>query len=271
MKLGMMSGVILGLVLCAGAARAEKDRYDVGEEIPSFTLKAVNGEELGETYISIDRYFGAGAKDPKKVIILSFFATYCEPCKREMPLLAALFDAYKANGLQVVLVSIDKDADKVDLAKSLAKDSGVKFPVLTDRFNIVAKRYFIAKLPNLYLVGSDGKVTMVNVGYNDDVSKKLVEEVRKAIGEPTSAPIPEAVQRHMIKAGSGAPETVAVPADDSPNSQPAAAPTPAVVQANDSAPVAVTPAPADEGEVKATKGKPAKAKGKAKGKGKVKK
>jgi len=269
MKLWLMSSVCAGLVLAVGGeARAEKDRYEVGEEIPSFTLKAVNGEDLGETYISIDRYFGAGAKDAKKALILSFFATYCEPCKREMPMLAALFDAYKAAGLQVVMVSIDKDADKIEVAKSLAKENGVKFPVLADRFNIVAKRYFVSKLPNLYLVGGDGKVLLVNVGYNDDVSKKLVEETRKAVGEATSSPIPEAVQKHMAKAGSGAPETVSVPTEDGGAPAGGAPASGTLTPATGDAGAAPAAAADDDGPAKGKgKGK-GKAKGKGKGKGK---
>src|SRR5689334_20045427 len=103
-------GVVSMVVTLAASsvALADKDRYDVGEVVPAFTLKAVNGEDIGDTYISIDRYFGAAAKEPKKALILTFFATYCEPCKREMPYLAALFDAYKQKGLQIVSVSIDK-------------------------------------------------------------------------------------------------------------------------------------------------------------------
>ncbi len=202
----------LSVVALAGQAAAEKDRYEVGEAAPSFTLKAVNGDDVGETYISIDRYFGPNAKDPKKAVILSFFATYCEPCKREMPLLGALYETYKGKGLQVVLVSIDKDAEKIEEAKGLAKQNALKFPVLSDRFNIVAKRYFVSKLPNLYILNGEGKVAMVNVGYNDDVSKRLVDEVRKAIGEPTSNPIPEVIASHMAHAGSG-PAVVPVEGD----------------------------------------------------------
>ena len=174
------------------SAWAQKDRYNPGEELPQFTLKALNGDMLGESYISIDRYFGANAKEPKKAVLLSFFASYCEPCKREMPLLAALQEAYKEKGLQIVLVSIDTDTDKIDVAKSLAKENGAKFPVLSDRFNIVAKRFFVTKLPNSYLTNGDGKVVMANVGYNDDISKRLIDEIRKTIGEPTSEPIPGA-------------------------------------------------------------------------------
>jgi alkyl hydroperoxide reductase subunit AhpC len=246
---------LLGFVLStvsAVTAFAEKDRYDVGEEIPTFTLKALNGDVLGESYISVDRYFGTGAKEPKKALLLSFFASYCEPCKKEMPLLAALYEAYKQKGLQIVLVSIDTEAEKVDVAKNLAKDNGVKFPVLSDRFNIVAKRYFVAKLPNSYLVGGDGKVVVANVGYNGDISKRLVEEIRKSIGEPASDPIPESISKHMVTGGSV--EVVSVKGEG---------------QA-EAAEASTIDAPKKDDAATATTDDKTKAKGKAKGKGKGK-
>jgi cytochrome c biogenesis protein CcmG, thiol:disulfide interchange protein DsbE len=248
-------------VVLAGAddAWADKDRYDVGEQVPSFTLKALNGDILGESYISIDRYLGSGAKEPKKALLLSFFATYCEPCKREIPLLAALYEAYKEKGLQIVLVSIDTEAEKVEFAKTLAKDNGVKFPVLSDRFNIVAKRYFVAKLPNSYLLGSEGKVAMANVGYSEDTSKKLIDEIRKAVGDPTNEPIPDAIAKHMGQGG--APEVVSVKGDGEGNVESASG------DAGAGGAAAAPATPADDASKAKGKGK---AKGKAKGKGRGK-
>jgi thiol-disulfide isomerase/thioredoxin len=243
MKSWIVPLLSLGLVVASASAfgAGEKDRYDVGEEIPTFTLRALNGDVLGESYICIDRYFGPNAKEPKKALLLSFFASYCEPCKKEMPLLAALYDSYKDKGLAVVLVSIDTEPDKIDVAKDLAKDAGVKFPVLSDRFNIVAKRYFVQKLPNSYLASSDGKVLMANVGYNEDISKRLVEEIRKAIGEPTSDPIPPHIAKYFGQGGSA--EVVSVRTDGAaPLEQPttvemAPPPPPATAAAADNAPV----------------------------------
>jgi len=197
-------------IIALGAARAEaKDRYDVGEEVPAFTLKVVNTDDSGETYVSLDKYFGADSKTPKKAILVSFFATYCGPCKREMPYVAALYETYKDKGFQALLVTIDKEAEKIDEAKTLAKNAGVKFPLLSDRFNIVARRYFIEKLPCVYILNAQGKVAMVNVGYTDDASKAFLDEIRKNIGEPTSDPIPASLESYFNHGG----EAAAAPGD----------------------------------------------------------
>ena len=191
---------LLGVALIqgtAGTAVADKDRFEVGEEVKNFTLKVVNTEDAGEPYVSIERYYGPEAKDPKKAILLSFFATYCEPCKREMPYLGALYNLYKDKGLVILSISIDKEAEQIDFVKNLAKESNVGYPVLSDRFNIVAKRFYISKLPCVYLVNAEGKVSMVNVGYNDDISRTLLESIRKAIGEPITDPVPDVLAKYM--------------------------------------------------------------------------
>ncbi|OGQ78924.1 MAG: hypothetical protein A2289_04040 [Deltaproteobacteria bacterium RIFOXYA12_FULL_58_15] len=185
------------VLLIVSTAAADKDRYEVGEEVKNFTLKVVNSEVAGEPYVGIDRYYGPDAKEPKKAVLLSFFATYCEPCKKEMPFLAALYDLYRDKGLMVLSISIDKEPEKVEEVATLAKDSNAKFPILSDRFNIVAKRYFISKLPCVYLIDAAGKVAMVNVGYNDDASRIMLESIRKAIGVPLADPVPESLARHM--------------------------------------------------------------------------
>lgn len=248
----LVVAVVLGT--WAGEARAEKDKFEVGEPVQVFALRAVNSDVIGENLVAVDKYFGAEAKDPKKAILVSFFATYCEPCKREMPYLAALYDTYKDKGLMVMSVSIDRDAEQIEFVKNLAAQSNVKFPVLSDRFNIVAKRYFISKLPLVYLINGEGKVALARVGYNDDISRTLLDEVRKLVGEPTTSPVPDALARFM--GGHGAAPATAEAAPPTPTATDA---TPASVQGSDEAPAAE---PVKKGKGK--KGKAKKAKGKKK-------
>lgn len=212
----LFSLVVAGLLwtIPAWAEEPAKEQYNVGDDVPVFTLKVLNNEDTAKTYIGLDAYFGERAKEPKKAVVLSFFATYCEPCKREMPYLAALFDTYKDKGLEILSISIDKEVEKADTLKALAKASNVKFPVLTDRFNIVAKRYFIKKLPCVYVLDGRGKVAMVSVGYDADISKKMLEEIRKALGEPATAPVPENLATLLAAHVAGAETSVDVPKEE---------------------------------------------------------
>ncbi len=187
----------VGLLFAPPALAGGKDRHAIGERVPAFTLKTLNRDSSGVSHVTLDNHFGAGAKDPKKAVIISFFATYCKPCKKEMPFLAALYDAYGKDGLQVLLVSIDKDKPKLQEAVALADKAGVKFPVLGDRFNIVARRYYVEKLPCLYILDANGKVSFVNIGYDDNAGKVLLEQVQKALGVAPDAAVPEVVQAHL--------------------------------------------------------------------------
>lgn len=178
------------------ATAGSREKFDVGEVAPTFALRAVNPDVIGETLVAVDRYFGADAKQPKKAVLLSFFATWCEPCKKEMPFLAALYDTYKDKGLMVLSVSIDREADQIDVIKTLATNANAKYPVLSDRFNIVAKRYMVAKLPLVYVLSSDGKVAFSRVGYTEDTPRALADEVRKLIGE-SGSPMPDTLGRFV--------------------------------------------------------------------------
>ncbi len=259
----LVSVLVAGVVgAAAGGARAEKDRLDVGEPVKNFTLKVVNDDVFGDAFVGIDRYVGPEAKEAKKAVLLSFFATYCEPCKRELPYLAALYDLYREKGLMIMSISIDKEQEKIDEAKALAGKANAKFPILSDRFNIVAKRFFIEKLPCVYLVDGAGKVEVVHVGYNDDISKSLFDTIRKLVGESTSDPVPDALARHMT--GNTGPSSVSVPVED------AAKPPPAeVADAGGEKPTAPDEAAAAAVEEEKGKGK-GKKKTKAVGKGKKK-
>ncbi len=215
-KVAFVVAFVVASVLPSGAGAQQG--FGVGERVQLFTLKAINAAsyEGGSPYISLDDYFGAEAKAPKKALLMSFFATYCEPCKREMPFLAALQETYRDKGLQILIISIDKEKEKIEIAKALADEAGVKFPVLSDRFNIVARRYFVEKLPNVYVVDGGGKVAFAKVGYGDDVSRELLDVVRKNLGESTSAPVPAALSAFMAEGSSGpvaaGPDTLKVPA-----------------------------------------------------------
>ncbi|MFH1809022.1 MAG: TlpA disulfide reductase family protein [Pseudomonadota bacterium] len=172
----LAAGLTTGATIPTGAAAEQ------------FTLKVVNVDTVEQRIFSLGHLVGDSPKTPKKLVVLSFFATYCEPYKRELPLLQALYTRYADQGLGVLVVSIDKDKDvpggAAAAVDALAKEHGLSFPVLHDRFNIVAKRYGVEKLPCLYLIDGAGQVALTNVGYTDDFSETLTKEVQTRLGVP---------------------------------------------------------------------------------------
>lgn len=199
----------LGALSTANPAHAaEKEKYEVGEEVENFTLRPLNAEAAGLKVVSLENYVGPEKTERKKAVIISFFATYCEPCKRELPFLQALYNEYKDKDLLVLSVSIDKEEAEVKKVQDLIEQHKLTYPVLHDRYNIVAKRYFVQKLPNLYIIDENQKVTKVGIGYDDNASTEILAEVRKTLGLPVSDPVPASIAPFLKGAATAAtPET----------------------------------------------------------------
>lgn len=179
---------MLGLALVALPARASETTADEGQlkegmPAPLFRGRVLNADAAGEKAVALEQLVASG----KKAVILSFFATYCEPCKKELPFLQEMYVKYKDAGLGVMVVSIDQKPEDIAKATQLAADNKLTYPVLSDRFNIVAKRYGVKRLPCLYILDSQGKVAMVNTGYSEEFSGTLVTTVQQRLGLPQDA------------------------------------------------------------------------------------
>jgi thiol-disulfide isomerase/thioredoxin len=176
----------------AAAAAMGEEEIGVGLPAPGFSLKTLNPEVAGLTWLALDRYLGEEAEDPgAKVVLLSFFASWCGPCQKELPFLAQLDGLYRGQGLRVVSISIDKDEAGIAAARTMAAAAKVAFPVLSDRFNFLAKRYLgdEAPLPSVFLVARDGTVLRIERGYSKDAGAFLLAEVQQALGLRTAAAV----------------------------------------------------------------------------------
>ncbi len=179
----------LALALLAAAPAAANDaapeEIQEGLPAPPFSLRTLNPEASGETWIALDRFVGEEPEDPAaRVVIISFFASWCEPCRREIPFLAQLDRAYRERGLRVLAVNVDQEDAGIDAARRMVAAAGVAYPVLSDRFNFLARRYLgdRAPLPSLFLVRRDGTIARIERGYASDASRFLVAEVQAALG-----------------------------------------------------------------------------------------
>ena len=92
------------------------------------------------------------------VVMINFWATWCGPCRVEMPHLAKLYEKYRGSGFTVLAVNIDEDPHK---AASLAKQLGMRFPVLLDTEKKVSRLYDLSTMPSTVLVDRDGRVRYV--------------------------------------------------------------------------------------------------------------
>jgi thiol-disulfide isomerase/thioredoxin len=202
---GSLSVAVAAFLFSTGVraeAAAGADGLKPGVAAPQFKLPVVNEFstvlKAGEAAKPVKKWgpadwSGTAPTETKKLVIMSFFATYCEPCKKEMPELSRIYDLYKDQGLGVMLVSIDKGDEQKKEILDLAAKSGVKFPVMHDRFQVVARRYAAERLPYMLMLDNTGTIKTVHVGYTDEVKANLENEVRAGLGlAPLPPPAPPA-------------------------------------------------------------------------------
>jgi len=114
-----------------------------------------------------------------QVVIVEFWATWCGPCRQEMPQLSKLYDKYRGSGFVLMGVNVDDD---VRNATEVANKLAVSFPVLLDTDKAVSKLYDLSTMPSTVLVDRYGKVRYLHRGYlagYEDTYDKQVRELLK--------------------------------------------------------------------------------------------
>lgn len=197
------------LSLAAAAPALADDEVGVGLPAPAFSLKTLNADVTGSAWFRLDQFAGEEPDDEQsRVVLLSFFASWCGPCQRELPFLVQLDGMYRDQGLRVVSISIDREEEAIEAARRMAAEAHVRHPVLSDRFNVLARRYLgdQSPLPSVFLVGRDGSVLLIEKGYARDASAFLLGEVQAALGIRRRAAASPGPAGRGGTAGPGAPK-----------------------------------------------------------------
>lgn len=183
-NVALILAAALALPALAEAPKAEAV-LSVGDRAPGFFLQAVNGKKLGVRRIVLEDWFRDAQS---KAVVISFFATWCGPCKKELPLLERMWQRYGEQGLKVVVVSIDREPEAVATLEAFIDELGLTYPVVSDRFNLLARRYLgtTTALPSLFITDGAGKILTFHQSYGDDAEAFLEAEIRRALGlEPS--------------------------------------------------------------------------------------
>ena len=151
------------LFLCGFAAfsisvkqklRVEKSPLEslkIGERMPDFTLH----DQLGKEY-------ALSTLEPgKKLILINFWATWCGPCRLEMPDFEKLYTSKEKDGLLILAIDEDEERAKLD---AYLKLKPVSFPILVDDGGGLSNRFGVTALPTSVLVGGDGRIRAVMEG-----------------------------------------------------------------------------------------------------------
>ncbi len=155
-----------------------------GSVAPSFSLPTPSGDR-----VSLDLYCGKTLSKPyfnnvRHTVILSFWATYCKPCQKELPELQAFAQKHRKDNVIVLCVSIDKEG--ADIVAPFIKEKGYTTQVLLDPYTRTAERYGVHSLPALFVIDTMGVIRFTSHGYdeNSPLEPKL-EGVLRAIREGT--------------------------------------------------------------------------------------
>lgn len=156
--------------------QSENAGLKVGDEAPSFSLP-----DLNNNYIFLRDYSGEKLRKPwknktKYVVVVSFFATWCGPCKKEIPHLEQLQKEYKDQNIKFFLVNVGEEREKLDAFLSQNK---IKLKILHDRYQQTSEKYGANSLPRLIMIDKEGKVQLVKKGFKDGES--FLKELRSLI------------------------------------------------------------------------------------------
>jgi peroxiredoxin len=130
-------------------AAGQDVQADEGDLAPDFLLETLDGREA-----RLSDYRG-------KPVVLNFWATWCRPCRQEMPQLIAAQDRYEAGGLVVIGLNLQEGKS---LIEPFADDYGIDFPVLIDRDGEVGDRYRLLGLPTTFFIDADGVIQSIYRG-----------------------------------------------------------------------------------------------------------
>lgn len=170
-RAGAASGGLLALALMSGCGAEGPPRPPaVGDEVPAY-----GAVSLGSDSTSLEALRG-------QVVLLNVWATWCPPCREEIPVLQALHEEHSGDGLQVVGVSVDA-AGEGDAVRRFAENFGVTFDIWLDPQERVSSTFRVTGVPTTLLIGRDGRLLWRHLGPVRGDDPAMLAEIEAALAE----------------------------------------------------------------------------------------
>jgi thiol-disulfide isomerase/thioredoxin len=149
----------------------------VGDVPPDGLLWSSSGER-----VKLSDYRG-------KVVIISFWASWCGPCRKELPILVGI-QKQAMNSLKVFSINYRESTSRYHEILRALKDALKDVPVtfVSDSDGVLGAKYGVKGIPHMVIIGRDGRITAVHEGYGEDMLRPLVDEINAQLAQPAQAP-----------------------------------------------------------------------------------
>ncbi|WP_150912998.1 TlpA family protein disulfide reductase [Marinobacter halotolerans] len=162
----LMFRIVLSVALLCGAAVTQGK--EMNEPAPDFTLKSRSGENL-----RLEDFRG-------QVVMLNFWASWCGPCRQEMPLMDNIYEQYKDLGFTVLAVNVDENREE---AHRFLDKVPVSYPILYDPESRVSEQYNVQAMPTTVMIDRNGKARFVHYGYKPGYEDDYETQIRQLVRE----------------------------------------------------------------------------------------
>jgi thiol-disulfide isomerase/thioredoxin len=161
----LLSAVAAALLIAVPASNAASGSSGPA---PPFTLDSRAGSK-----ISLAQYKG-------QVVMLNFWASWCGPCRQEMPLLENIYKKYNKMGFTMIGVNVEPDSKA---AEGFLQQTPVSFPVIYDKDSAVSKAYDVSGMPSTVIIDRKGNIRVLHRGYKPGDENEYLDSIRTLVRE----------------------------------------------------------------------------------------
>jgi thiol-disulfide isomerase/thioredoxin len=156
---------LAGVLACASPLAAAEA---INVPAPDFTLESRSGENL-----RLEDHRG-------EVVMLNFWASWCGPCRQEMPLMDELYSQYKDLGFIILAVNVDENRDE---ALRFLDKVPVNYPILYDPESSVSELYEVQAMPTTVMIDRNGNARYLHYGYQPGYEDEYEQQIRELVRE----------------------------------------------------------------------------------------
>jgi thiol-disulfide isomerase/thioredoxin len=169
-----VSWLLIAMVLGCGAGDRDVRRPEIGQPVPAYGAVTLDGDSVSLTHVR------------GSVTLLNVWATWCHPCREEIPVLQALHERYAARGFEVVGVSVDGRGEEATI-REFARDFGMTYDLWHDPEERVQSTFLAVGVPATFLIDRGGVLRWRHVGPIRATDTTLVREIERALGARTDS------------------------------------------------------------------------------------